>query len=547
METLRIRKFQARYRLPASAREMRRRLDAALKKTIDETLEGELARLGFSDGEEVCIRDVFVPVRLRLSATVDALAQAWGSALAEAIRHAAGGSRVAGVVRYESRIQGLVDMAVGVTLNDLARVWAWRQLGLWRAGERVSETDALDELIRALVTEPATIMPVVLILAERGMLQRLAPRLTHEHWWALAEAALSVAGGSELLNQSSSESLNQSPSAPPATISATTMREASRLLSSSRIARVHAWTLAQSAARHAEIQRAVAVMVVLESSQSALSRGEEEARLLVNAVVRALRSPADALSLRRTEGAAAAEAEREGMRPPASVEFENRREVEASDERASVVLTELNAASAASGGERETRRVTGGQENIFEAAAHDDERPLPVVRRRAFTRFGGLLFLLGLMEDLGLPEEMSAYAALSERPFRWVLHRVALALAPVAEDDAVALAFAGLPPDARPPSVGEDEPSESESGVIASYAARITEELGIRLNEWRDEPPASLLQFVSRRRAEIVADPGWFEVRLSLDEVATEIRRAGLDLDPGYLRWLGAVVKFVYE
>ena len=68
-----------------------------------------------------------------------------------------------------------------------------------------------------------------------------------------------------------------------------------------------------------------------------------------------------------------------------------------------------------------------------------------------------------------------------------------------------------------------------------------------RLSDWRDEPRASLLEFVCRRRAEVVADPGWFEVRLSLDEVTTEIRRAGLDLDPGYLRWLGAVVKFVYE
>jgi hypothetical protein len=26
-----------------------------------------------------------------------------------------------------------------------------------------------------------------------------------------------------------------------------------------------------------------------------------------------------------------------------------------------------------------------------------------------------------------------------------------------------------------------------------------------------------------------------------------EVRRAGLDLDPGWIPWLGAVVRFVYE
>ena len=34
--------------------------------------------------------------------------------------------------------------------------------------------------------------------------------------------------------------------------------------------------------------------------------------------------------------------------------------------------------------------------------------------------------------------------------------------------------------------------------------------------------------------------------RLALSDVSTELRRAGLDLDPGYLPFLGTVVRFVY-
>jgi hypothetical protein len=351
--------------------------------------------------------------------------------------------------------------------------------------------------------------------------------------------------------------LNHSMMLPAPVVHAAKMSEASRLISTSLIVRAQASTFAKFSTHHAaeEVQRALAVLVILESNQSALARGETEARSLVNAVMLALRSSASAGSLRRGDGGNVWEALRVDVSERASGEFENRQED--SDEPAIGTLTGPNASLAMSVGKHETRQATSEPENIFDAATLDaitfdaatarDERPLPVVRRRAFTRYGGLLFLPGLIEDLGLPPGMSDYAALNARSFRWVLHRVALELTSAEADDAAALAFAGLLPDAVPPSQGEDEPSDSESVVIASYAARITEELKIRLSDWRDAPPVTLLHFVCRRRAEIVADPGWFEVRLSLDEVATEIRRAGLDLDAGYLRWLGAVVKFIYE
>jgi hypothetical protein len=123
-----------------------------------------------------------------------------------------------------------------------------------------------------------------------------------------------------------------------------------------------------------------------------------------------------------------------------------------------------------------------------------------------------------------------------------------LALTPVEENDPAALAFAGAPPDAEPP-LDHEPPGETEIGAINSMAARIVERLGALIDqkgEWRGDR-AELIEFVCRRRAEIVADPGWIDVRFSLDEVATEIRRAGLDLDPGYVPWLGVVVRFIYE
>ena len=43
-----------------------------------------------------------------------------------------------------------------------------------------------------------------------------------------------------------------------------------------------------------------------------------------------------------------------------------------------------------------------------------------------------------------------------------------------------------------------------------------------------------------------LAEMGWIEVHLRLDDVDVDARRAGLDLDPGWVSWLGVVVRFVY-
>jgi len=65
---------------------------------------------------------------------------------------------------------------------------------------------------------------------------------------------------------------------------------------------------------------------------------------------------------------------------------------------------------------------------------------------------------------------------------------------------------------------------------------------------WPDpeETDHELVARVISRRAEIVADPAWIEVRLAAADVDTDVRRAGLDLDPGWLPWFGLVVRFAY-
>ncbi|HXU44260.1 MAG TPA: hypothetical protein VN783_01935, partial [Thermoanaerobaculia bacterium] len=180
------------------------------------------------------------------------------------------------------------------------------------------------------------------------------------------------------------------------------------------------------------------------------------------------------------------------------------------------------------------------------AGAEDGALPL-VARRSGRTEWGGLLFLIGLADEIGLPGEIAAHPLLAERPFRFCLHALALALAPLGADDPAALAFAGLAPGSKPPSLDEPPLAAGEMTAIADLAARLLQALSERLEEPAAGERSALVERVCRRRAEVVADPGWIEVHLSLDEVSTDIRRARLDLDPDFVPWLGVVLRFSYD
>ena len=97
---------------------------------------------------------------------------------------------------------------------------------------------------------------------------------------------------------------------------------------------------------------------------------------------------------------------------------------------------------------------------------------------------------------------------------RWL----ALALAPVEENDPAALAFAGLPPDTELP-LDREPPGETETGAINSLAARIVEHLSALIDQrvkWGR--PGGIDRIRLPPGAEIVADPGWIDVRFSLDD-----------------------------
>jgi hypothetical protein len=436
------------------------------------------------------------------------------------------------VVRYGSRIQVLLDMALSIAHGDYDRSWAWTQLGLWRVGAQPSAREAVRAFVRALADEPQHIVPLLRVLAMRKQLGFFTARLAEEQWVELAQAALLTVGAPTSL-------LDAREPLEPAPLTTAPLRRAAHRLLDASLLREELMSLATVSPI---ARRVAAILMVLDADPNALRTVEESGRALLDTVGEALEIFA---VVARTKA-----------EPKPIVEVSGATS-KTSEDGATVLRRVAESSPEAESGTKDGNTVARRSGEAQRALSHDTERRpeepvadadggalLPSVRREAPTRFGGLLFLLGVLDDLGVPDDIRSHPAFTGRLSGWVLHQLALALVPAEENDPAVLAFAGLPPDAVPPSHEEEPITEAEQRAIASYAARLRKAVRDRLDR-RD--PEEALQFVCYRQATIVADPGWVEVHFALVDLSTEIRRAALDLNPDYLPWLGVVVKFVYD
>jgi hypothetical protein len=113
--------------------------------------------------------------------------------------------------------------------------------------------------------------------------------------------------------------------------------------------------------------------------------------------------------------------------------------------------------------------------------------------------------------------------------------------------DPAVLAFAGLAVPARP----ESPPSPADASAIIELADEWAGALRRRLltadpKDADGSPPEEAVLRVARRDGVVLAERGWIEILLPADQVDVDVRRAGLDIDPGWIWWLGTVLRYRY-
>jgi hypothetical protein len=520
MTDVRIGKMRRRYRLPVDdvTASERARIDRAFNAALEnELFDAALERAGISASDEVCIRRVESVVRLNTGTDDAKLAAFCSVAFADAIvtELANGGPNV---VRFGSRRQALIDMTLSVARGNLERAWAWRRLELLTGDVIDSLRGAEREVFATLVRWAADATHVLVALADAELLAPYVVNVPESDWSALAKAVLVESHA--LWPFSDAE------------------HDGARHDEAQRDDQLHKSNDA-SVARESHDWLAVTADRVWKTSR--LLRSVRASR---NRLSPALARVLSALALVECEPAFAA-SPRGGEIVLAIAKHLN--------------LTQATQASIAP--KSQPARTTESDEPV------DTRVHLP-------TQFGGLLFLLHAVRALDLPDVIATHGALRTRSSRWILHELAVLLVQQAmgdvqhatrdvqhatriRDDASTFVFAGIVAgsardgafhdcDGARSLASESVVTALELDALLQFATDIVAWLRDRGGALPDETDVAMLRRIVQRSAEIVADAAWVEARFSVNDTSTDIRRAGLDLDVGWLPSIGMMVRFVY-
>jgi hypothetical protein len=541
--------LKVRWRVDSEMREAdRARLDGLMRELCDGPLEDALTDTPGCHPAEVCIRRVVVPPHQARWDCADAeLVSGWAGAIGRAVR----ASMVPGgdVVRFASRAHAQADLVVSVLAGDRERIWAWQLLGLWPAGDW-PDAEAIVRTVAAAVRErPGALVSLAVAAARAAQLGRftlyLGPATLAEytqHAWQAAGGSMRprpAAGGqadadaaltgrlAALLRRSSQilECAHRLPAVRPAGLV-----ELDDSLSGDYVS---GGSLSVGSVSGGSVSGARSGAVIgpgpLAESLAALAVLEVEPAMAAHPVAWAVVS----LTARGLVPVPA-----DVPRPPSATPGAGRRP----DPRDGATAHPRPPADS------DAAPVQHRAAAPAHPAADGGATPVPPGAGTA-TCWGGLLFLLPIVSELGIPASLIAAPGDDGTGLRPVLHelgrqllvRAAPDAEPPAAEDPALLAFCGLSPGSEPPGPLAG-PAAKRTGlaadsVVSALRARMT-------GPYRGDP--ALLLGVCRRHAVIHADPGWIDVDLRLDEVSVDVRRAALDVDPGYLPWLGCVVRFRY-
>jgi hypothetical protein len=530
--------------LDLDATAMRDRFDRMIGEIRYGRLDHALQRVQVSDGHW-CVRRIDVQLRLDEDSTDTALSERWAEQLADALASLVR-EHPSDVVHYWRDLDIVVDALASLASGRTDRMWAWRQAGS-RALSDVS--DPRRAVLTALCEQPRAIVAAVVAASGQCGIARVDRLLGADGWASLAACVTShVIGTPTMLPGSGISAL-----------------EASSHFSSHRLGRRADATVARShIARYLRVSgllldadqaRSLATLVVAEAEPAALQQNDRLVALVDAVAIRLLPSEDCVADRHQCRDSSSPVANDNSNRPEQT--FRSAERPDPTSPSAAVVTADSHPGlSTAIGHELvddDSAAIVSAPRTIgSDNDDLDETTDRPAMR---MTHWAGLAFLLATAEDAGLPSRVLDDEAFDEYPFAWVIHQLALRLAPVEAHDPAALALAGLtdqgardieawPAPSAPTAIRLDELARSWATVTVRQLASAS-----RSGRWRSpaKNPIAATTQILRRTGRVLAAPGWIDVHLDLDDVDIDVRRCGLDLDPGWVPWLGAVVRFRYE
>ncbi|MFF3862512.1 hypothetical protein [Streptomyces sp. NPDC002209] len=521
------------------------RLRGPLGHAVGGALEAALRALVLPPGHW-CLARLDLTLGLDLARPDPALARDWSEAVAAAIERTVREGRAAApgaLVHYRHDVELLADAVAGLAAGRRERLWAWRQTGILRPGDPAPDAAPGPVLLAALERRPQHAAAAVLRAAGDCGLAALDRAWGQGGWQCLAAL---VSGRDAAAEEAAG------PAPDPGTRAL-----ARALLAGSRLASL----VRESRLRPAGPTLAAwAVLVLAETDPASLRRTSARPglrRLLADGLRTAGGAPAppgleQAAQPREVRDTGAAEPADSGGRAPAPADHpEAPPGRDAPPQQPPGAIPPRADASGAGPAPDAPAAADPGARDPAGAPGQDGrpaEEPAAGSAGGAATGWAGLPFLLATAAETGLPDRALDEPALAARPLPWVLHAAARALAPgIAPGDPAALALAGLGPDRAGALLRAAAATPPEQDAVSALAADWARATAARLGDERyADDPFGAVAAVARRPGRITAETGWIEVHLAFADTDLAVRRAGLDLDPGWVGWLGAVVRYRY-
>ncbi|MGR6320741.1 hypothetical protein Q2K19_22090 [Micromonospora soli] len=552
-----------------AAQNVAARVAAAQRRIADRDLARAWAAATPPAGQW-CVRRLDVRVGLDPADGDEAFGARWAESICAAVLRVAASGSSRDVVHYRNDLDAAADAVLGLAAGRDERRWAWRQLGLPGDAEAV------------LLHRPEAAVEVLSRVVAAGGLAALHRRLGDRGWTLIAEAVWRASGGT------ARSAVDTAGPGSPAGLGGPGGRGrhgASVFARGALALRLCRATIRPSAA----VLDAWAVLVVVEADPAAPRRPHTE-----RAVAEARRWLADSLGgpmagtagrPRDDDGMATTAADSADANEPAAPSTDSPQ-----SEAIGQVATRGDQAASAEPGRwppgAETRprpltprpdrqiepeRATGDSGGRAQAMPDprtgradgsaverapavpeaDPDRAIGELPTRtqeglefAFTAWAGLPFLLATAASAGLPERL--FDAFEERTIGWVVHRLGGLISESGPEDAALLALAGLHGERAETVLRAPEPTEDEAALLDGIAGEWVRATADRLGHDGDDSLPEVRARL-RRPGHVDAQAGWFVIHLPLASADPVVRRAGLDLDPGWVPWLGAVVRYVYD
>ncbi|HIV69421.1 MAG TPA: hypothetical protein H9903_00675 [Candidatus Aquabacterium excrementipullorum] len=473
-----------------------------------------------TDPEEwLLIRHLDVAMHWRPDGPRAEAGQDWTQALQHAVRALMTHPEHPDLVRYRGRRQGLSDLIYRSALGETHRQWAWRRMG-WLDGTEMSPQRALAQGLAHLRAQPGWVWPLLRqwVAAEpsTGVLTALLRAVPVSEWQAWLGTCMASRGYAVLqwrggpAHQRAGWQAHVADSDHGHALAATQDHPVWPALNTDAQV-LSGWLAARPwlATSHGEVLAVLMAAVAWPDQGSGIGLLRQRLDAAWHVVWgTSVASPA-ALWRDRDAG--------DGPAPSASASSPNQVASRLHDAPIDIVHV-----------------------NTDHLGALDAELPpAPALPDSEFwqpTQWAGALFWLRALEAPGLLEELMGPTPGEGVDARGhALAALATALGVPAQDAALRAFVGGVLP--------QGQPQPGMAQAAQSQAAR----WGAWLDEVAPELAEPRLRTVCQRPGHLRFEPGWIELHLSLDQVDTRIRRLGLDLDAGYLPWLGCVLRIRYE